>query len=360
MIASGRLVVVGSLALALLAAACSPNAREQEVEFRVPVSVGEVGTGLVEDRIVASGTLRPPEMIQLVAGTSGVLSYARDDAGRRLAEGDRVVAGQLIAEIIGDDVRIAARTEATERRYQAQLRDYESSRSLFEDGLITEQEFRRVEAELADARVALDASLLREHRARLVTPISGVIQSLGRQFADAPAADGQLVQASFVVAEIAPIDTVIADVALVGPDFSRVRIGQTARVRHYAWEERRFPGTVTRLAPSIDPMTRTFTAEVAIANPGRDLRPGMFVEVTLIAERRDEVPVVPRTAVAERGGVKVVFVLQGQKVARREVVLGLGDDDTVEVREGLEVGERIVVKGLETLSDGTRVRVSGV
>jgi len=200
---------------------------------------------------------------------------------------------------------------------------------------------------------------LREQRARLVTPISGVVQSLGRQFAKAPAADGQLVGASFVVAEIAPIDTLIADVALVGPDFSRVRIGQPARVRHYAWEDRRFPGTLTRLAPSIDPMTRTFTAEVEIANPGRDLRPGMFVEVTLIAERREEVPVVPRTAVAERGGVKVVFVLQGQKVARREVVVGLGDDDIVEIRDGLDVGERIVVKGLETLSDGTRVRVSG-
>jgi multidrug efflux pump subunit AcrA (membrane-fusion protein) len=85
----------------------------------------------------------------------------------------------------------------------------------------------------------------------------------------------------------------------------------------------------------------------------------MFVEVTLIAEQRDAVPVVPRTAVVERGGSKVVFVLQGPKVARREVVLGLGDDDVVEVRQGLEPGERIVVKGLETLSDGSRVSVSG-
>jgi RND family efflux transporter MFP subunit len=359
MTASRRLAVGTSLALAVLLAACSPNAREQDVEFRVPVSVGEVGTGLVEDRIVATGTLRPPEMIQLVAGTNGILSYARNAGGRRLAEGDRVEAGQLIAEIIGDDVRIEARTEATEGRYNAALRDFESSESLFSDGLITEQELRRAEAELADARVALEASRLRESRARLVTPISGVVQSLGRQFANAPAADGQLVGASFVVAEIAPIETLIADVALVGPDFSRVRVGQQARVRHYAWEDRRFPGTVTRLAPSIDPMTRTFTAEVAIANSKRDLRPGMFVEVTLIAERREEVPVVPRTAVAERGGVKVVFVLQGQKVTRREVVVGLGDDDVVEIRDGLDVGERIVVKGLETLSDGTRVRVSG-
>ena len=130
-------------------------------------------------------------------------------------------------------------------------------------------------------------------------------------------------------------------------------------MRHHAWEEERFEGTLVRLAPTLDTLTRTLRAEVAVANPRGQLRPGMFVEVTLIAEQREDVPVVPREAVAERGGRKVVFVVKGQKVERREVALGLGDDEIVEVREGLEAGERIVVRGLETLTDGTRVRVSG-
>jgi hypothetical protein len=68
---------------------------------------------------------------------------------------------------------------------------------------------------------------------------------------------------------------------------------------------------------------------------------------------------VPREAVTERGGRKVVFVVKGQRVERREVGLGLGDDEIIEIRNGLEVGERIVVRGLETLTDDTRVRVSG-
>ncbi len=67
---------------------------------------------------------------------------------------------------------------------------------------------------------------------------------------------------------------------------------------------------------------------------------------------------VPREAVTERGGSRVVFVLNGQRVSRREVVLGLGDDDVVEIRQGLEPQESVVVRGLETLTDGTRVRVS--
>ena len=118
-------------------------------------------------------------------------------------------------------------------------------------------------------------------------------------------------------------------------------------------------GWIIRLAPALDPVTRTFKVEAEIDNSQRLLRPGMFVEVTLIAELREDVPVVPREAVAERGGVKVVFVLSGQQVEQREVIIGLGDDEIVEIRSGLEPGERVVVKGLETLSDESKVRVSG-
>jgi len=142
-------------------------------------------------------------------------------------------------------------------------------------------------------------------------------------------------------------------------DVARVHEGLPARVRHEAGDAETFEGRVVRLAPTIDAVTRTLRAEVAVANPDGRLRPGMFVEVTMVAERREGVPVVPREALVERGGRKVVFVLRGQQVDRREVVAGLGDDDVVEIRQGLAAGERIVVRGLETLTDGTRVQVSG-
>ena len=146
---------------------------------------------------------------------------------------------------------------------------------------------------------------------------------------------------------------------LLGTDLARARAGLPARVRHHAWNKQSFEGTLERLAPAVDPTTRTLRAEVGVKNADGLLRPGMFVEVTLIVERRTEVPVVPREAVTERGGTKVVFIVEQQKAFRREVTLGLGDDDIVEIRGGVEVGERVVVRGLETLTDGTNVTVSG-
>jgi len=343
----------------LLLLACGDQGNDQQVEFRVPVFVQSVRTGTVEDRVVATGSLRAPEVIALRADTGGVLQIARDEAGRRRSEGDHVEAGESIAVITGEEVRLAAATEATRQRYESSLRDHESKKRLYEDGLLSEEAFRLVETSLAESKIEWERSLLTEARSKLVTPISGVILRLARDEEGTPVADGQLITQGYVVAQIAPTGTLIADVDLVGMDVARVSPGMSARVRHHAWEGNAFEGRVLRLAPTLDPVTRTLRAEVAIKNPEGHLRPGMFVEVTLIVERRENVPVVPREAVAERGGRKVVFVLNGQKVSRREVGLGLGDDEIIEIRQGVEPGERVVVRGLETLTDGTSVRPSG-
>ena len=351
------LVLLGIVLLVL--SGCSSSNTSEQIEFHVPVSVRTIATGSVEDRVIVTGSVRALEAISLRADTSGVLRTWRDENGRRLVEGDRVEAGQVIAEITGEDVRIAARTDATRQRYESAKVDHESKTQLYESGLMSAQEFRPVETELAEAKIEWERSRLTETRSRLVTPISGVLLKMLRDERGMPMADGQLVAQATEVAQIAPTDRLIAEVDLLGPDLARVRPGMPARVRHNAWEDHDFKGSLLRLAPSLDNVTRTLRADVAVDNPEGLLRPGMFVEVTLIAERREDVPVLPRDSVTERGGAKVVFVLNGTRVARREVVLGLGDDEQVEVRKGVEVGERVVVRGMETLIDGTRVRVTG-
>ncbi len=346
-------------ALALLAyVGCATEVPQEKVEFRVPVSVREVGTGVVEDRIESSGTLRALNTVTLRAATGGALQVSNGPNGRRLAEGDAVEAWQEIAKIVGEEVRLAARADASRQRYEIAQRDFETKKRLLTQGLIADLEFRRAESELAEARLEWDRSRFTEERSRLITPISGVILRLARDERNQPLADGQLVVQNFEVAQIAPTDRLVADIHLVGPDVSRVRVAQKVRIRHHAWEDKSFSGRVKRLAPALDPITRTLRAEVEIDNTKNSLRPGMFVEATIIAQHREGVPVVPREAVTERGGQMVVFVLNGQRVHRREVVLGFGDDDVIEVREGLDVGERIVIKGLEILADGTRVRVT--
>jgi membrane fusion protein (multidrug efflux system) len=345
----------------LLLTGCNQSNSDDKVDFLAPVSVTDVGTADVEDQIVATGTLRVSGMVYLEVETGGVIEFAKNSQGRRFSEGDRVRAGDIIARITGEDIRLSAGTEASRQRFEKAQEDYEATKKLFDEGFKSKADLLADQSSLEEARQAYEKSLNMESRSVLTTPIDGVILSLARkgESQSQPIADGQIVKAGFEVARIAQTKHLIADVDLVGQDVARVAVSLPARVRHYAWEDRYFPGEVIRLAPTIDPTTRALRAEVEVDNPEGLLRPGMFVEVTLIKELRKEVTVVPREAVTDRGGKWVVFVLKGQRVAMKEVTLGLGDDDIVEIREGLDGSERVVVQGLETLTDQTRVRVTG-
>jgi membrane fusion protein (multidrug efflux system) len=354
-----RIIFVALVGFSLLAG-CGAGNSVDEVEFLVPVSVSDVGTADVEDRIVATGTLRASRMVSLEVETGGVLEFAKNSEGRRFGEGDRVKAGDIIARITGEDVRLAARTGANLQRFETARDEYESTKELYEEGFRSKSELLTAKSSLEEARVEYERSLNAEKRSQLTTPIDGVILRLGRdrENQNQPLAGGQFVKPGFEVVRVAPTDHLIADVDLVGQDVARVTKGLPVRVRHYAWEGEYFSGKVIRLAPMIDPTTRALRAEVEVKNPDGRLRPGMFVEVAILKEQRKGVPVVPREAVTDRGGKWVVFVLKGQRVAMKEVVLGLGNDDIVEIRDGLAVGERVVTRGLETLTDQTRVRVT--
>jgi len=350
-----RLLLGISVLLAL--GACGPAQEAEEVEFRVPVAVEEVGVATIEDRIITTGTLRTPELVTLTVLDTGLLEINSGPNGR-LAEGDAVRAGDEVARIVGEDVRLAARLAAARQAFDAKRSDLEANMALFEQGLISQTIVDAKESEFENAKIDYDRARRTEDRNRLVTPIDGVILRLARDQDGQLLANGQLVNPGQMVATVAPLDPLIADVDLIGEDIARVRVGIEARARYHAWQDREFAGHVLRLAPTVDQRTRALRAEVEIDNGDGDLRPGMFVEVTLVGDRREEVLVIPRRALTDRGGRRVVFVLRGQRVSRQEVSLGLGDDEFIEIREGLVPGDRVVVRGLETLTDQMLVRVT--
>ena len=357
-------LAVAALAFALNA--CVPPQEVEEIEFQVPVSVEEVVNGTVESKIVTSGNLRAPEietLTALVAGTLQISDTISEDgtATRRLAEGDRVNAGDEIAFISGEDVRLEVGRESMQQRYNSARLDYESARRLQEQGLIGASELSKAQATMEDARLQLDRSQRTEARAHLVSSIDGVVLKLARDAKGQLMTNGQLVNVGLEIAQIAPVEELIADIDLVGRDgLALVQVDQEARVSHHAWVDQAFNGRVLRIAPTVNEQTRALRAEVVIDNSTGMLRPGMFVEVTLIVERHENVPVVPRRAITERGGRSVAFVLRGQRVAQVDVSLGLGDDENIEIRSGISAGDRVVVRGLETLTDQMPVRVTNL
>lgn len=350
------------LTLSLLAiwgmTGCGSEPPPIEVEFRIPVEVEAVVTEDVEQIITATGTLRPRSLATINNEVPGYLYISRTTSGDRLVEGDQVIVGQAIAEVTGEDARLHAGIESKRVALENVKAELERRKGLFEQGLIAETELRQQEVSHQNALLDYERSKLNASKSKLTTPIAGYVLTLARNSDQLPVADGQLVAPGFKVAEVAPLNQLIADVDLVGPELSRVKVGMPVRVRHFAYKEPN-SGEVLRISPTLSSNTHTFRIEVAVDNENMKFRPGMYVESSIIVDARTQVPVIPRVAVARRNNESVAFVVNGQRVVRRDVRLGLSDEDKHEVIEGVNTGDQVVVGGLETLTDGTRIRIIG-
>ena len=133
---NSRLRLPTLVLLLLVLLGCGGNTTTAPVEFRIPVEVESIGTNDIEDRITTTGTLRTRESVVLNVETPGFLILSRDGAGLRLVEGSSVTRGQLIAEITGEDARLAARLDATKRHLESAKREMERRQQLFDRQLI--------------------------------------------------------------------------------------------------------------------------------------------------------------------------------------------------------------------------------
>lgn len=142
---------------------------------------------------------------------------------------------------------------------------------------------------------------------------------------------------------------------------TQVREGKVARITVDALPGRSFTGAVTNVNPAADPQSRQFTVRIRLANPGRNLRPGMYARVSVQSSLVAAAVVVPREAVkTDQLGDSTVTVVDPEGVAHvRPVKVGVDDDRGIQILEGVAAGERVVVLSYARLRDGQKVTVAG-
>lgn len=162
------------------------------------------------------------------------------------------------------------------------------------------------------------------------------------------------------VLNIAYMDKVRIVVNVGEKDISKVRKGEKVRISVDAYPGESFLGTVVKVAPAVDPRSRKLKVELEIENKDHRLKPGMFADVEIIYREHRNVLVVPRIAVLEREGRKVLFTVEGDRANLREVRTGVSDGEKIEIVEGLTKGESVIVEGNYGLTDGAKVEVGGI
>jgi RND family efflux transporter MFP subunit len=256
--------------------------------------------------------------------------------------GNRVQKGQLLVQM--------DKTNLTQAKLQLANAERELGRvsELFKSGSATQQQYDQLTSQVDVLRETVRN--LAENT-ELHSPIDGVVTA--RTF-DAGNIFGGA-QPILTVMQMVPVKVMVSISEI---HFPLVKTGMEVRVRLDVYPGKDFVGKINIIHPTIDRMSRTFNAEVTIANNDMAVRPGMFARVELNFGTLDHV-VVPDRAIIKQPGTntRFVFTVENGLARRRELQLGRLISDQYEVISGIEQGAQVVVAGQSRLLEGAEVKV---
>jgi RND family efflux transporter MFP subunit len=338
------------------------------------VELAAVSRADMAERITVVGNLIGAATVEAVPKVSGRLERVL------VRLGDRVRQGQTLAQIEDQEIREQVKQAqasfdvagATIRQREADLRFAETnldrSRNLFERQLIPKQTLDDAEArhqaavaqlDLARAQYAQSQARLDELKIALAntvitSPVNGFI---GRRELD----PGAWVTPNSSFISVVDINVVRLVANVVEKDLRRISAGLMADVTVDAFPGESFVGRVARVAPVLDPATRTAQIEVEIDNSHFRLKPGMYAKVSFTVERHPNTLVVPANALVDVDGKRGVFLpsAEGDIARFQPVEVGIMDQERVEVTSGLSEQDRVVTTGAAALREGDRIILPG-
>jgi len=239
------------------------------------------------------------------------------------------------------------------------------------DAARSEHLARQAQTEVTQARIARARADLEAARIRLgYTQVKADWQGGGdeRVVAERLVDAGQTVAANAPLVRVVELDPMTTVFYVTERDYGQLRQGQQASLSTDAFPSESFHGQVQRVAPVFSEATRQARVELAVDNPGRQLKPGMFVRATLVLRREKDAVIVPSQALTKRNEQRGVFVVardgnkdgDGASARWLSAKVGIEQDDKVQLLgAGLSAGDRVVVLGQQLLDDGASLRISG-
>jgi len=322
--------------------------------------VATLENGVIENAVAVSGNLRPVETIEVRSRLNG------DISGVYVQEGERVRAGQLLARFESSQQESSRRGAEADReaaRSQLQTAQWaaEQSAALFKAGAIAEQENRAAIQAVVAAQASVAASEARLRTAsavssdtRVLAPSSGII-------------DRRTVQPGERVSVSTPLFTLVRNetLELAANVPSRLaNLVQPGQVVRLGVDNRTLESRVSRVSPTVDPVSRSVTVYVKVPNADGAIKGNTFASGRIIGERRTGALLVPTNAIRQAPGTEsapFVWRITGGALEKRNVTLGVVDDaaGVAEVKEGLSVGDRVIVGNVGALGNGSKVTIAG-
>ena len=313
------------------------------------VEVARVELSRLVDDTQAVGSLRSRQGVILRPEVSGRISQLN------FRDGERVRKGQLLVQF--DDQLQVAQLKQGQAELSIAQANHKRNQDLVAQNFISQRSVEESAANLEVAQAKLALAQATVARLKVVAPFDGIagIRTVNQ---------GDYLKDGADIVNIEDIDAVYVDFRLPERFLTKVKKGQRAMVDLDALPGRKYSALVQAIDPLLDANGRSVGVRACIDNRQLQLRPGMFARVGVVFGERDNAKVIPEEALVPQGQKAfVIKVVDGPekdvKVSQRvEVKVGIRRPGRVEIVEGLNEGDTVVIAGQQRLQkDGSPLRI---
>ncbi|WMJ70314.1 efflux RND transporter periplasmic adaptor subunit [Stenotrophomonas sp. 24(2023)] len=337
---SAATVLLGLGLATLTACGGKEEAATRQGGAAVPVTAQVVAPSAWSDTLQALGTAKARESITVTAKVSEIIERVHFESGQQVAAGTPLVTLRGLAQEAALTQAQATFAEA-DQLYRRQ-RELATQRLVSSATLDTQKAIR----DSAEARVVQMQSDIGDRRVR--APFAGVLGI--RQVSP-----GSLVTPTTVITTLDDIERMHVDFQVPEAELASLSNGDKVQATSVAWPGRTFEGEVSTIDARVDPATRAVTVRADFANTDHALRPGMLLDVRIFRPERQAL-VVPEISVVQVGRDSFIYRIKDDATVERvDIVAGARRAGVVEIRQGLQAGQRIVVDGTGKLRPGLKV-----
>jgi membrane fusion protein (multidrug efflux system) len=346
-----------SVLLMILAVGCGQKDAKVVEERTFNVQVQTVEKKTLRPYIETVGSLKPFEEVIVSSEVDGILHDIR------VKEGTPVARGTLLAVIDERDYRNeASRAEAAVKQAEATLAntrlEYQRKDALFKEELVTKQQYDDVATRLAIAEADVDRAKAartmakeRLDKTRIYSPLGGFVQEKKQ-------AVGNYVRNGTPIFTIVQTHPLKLDFTVTEKEISKLKTGQDVMFNVDTHAGQEFTGRLQTIYPALEDRTRTLQVEALVPNPQNVLTPGVFAKVKLYTNVAVDTVVVPVTSIIYENSSTKVFVVEGDRAKEKKIKIGNKYGENVEVTEGLQGGETLVIVGQRNLAEGVKLNVA--
>jgi membrane fusion protein (multidrug efflux system) len=332
------------LLLSLFVFSCggNKNGEKNNTEKLPLIKVQEVKPGYFAEKFTVVGVVKPYASAKISSEEGGLILEILKDKGEHVSKGQIVIR-------LKKDVQTATYDQMVAQYELAKL-NFEKQQQLYDDNATSEVAYLTAKWQLEAAAKGLDVVKTHISNGFIRSPISGVVDD---KFMN----EGEMSVPSVPILSVVDVSRVKISAGVPEKYVEQISKGQEVKITVDVLPGQEFSGKISYISPTLSQGSRTFEIEIIINNSKLALKPEMSANIELSRSEKENAIAIPQDYIIDYGDEKYVFLYDNGIAKKMDLHLGGRNENLVLVKEGLKEGDKLIIEGFQSLTDGEKVKV---